>query len=107
MKLWSIQSEEVYLKLLTNGVYINQNSRDGDLVDFPHAFSWLREKFQEKGCPAPEQAALPVFAWKQWEPGRKRPDLRWFRRNWAPAGQYALLELEVPEDQLLLFDSKA
>ena len=104
MNVWMIMPLRVYESLMRDGVYRLTDPEDDDLKEFPHAYEWLNDEMAERVGQAPEGVVMPLRGWLRWEPERVRPDLRWMRWNWIPPGEYVLLQLEMPESQVLLMD---
>jgi hypothetical protein len=108
MRLWSIQSLEVWEKLQEEKqLYVNP-SLSGLLGEpiFQHAYNWIMEKMEEniEGY----NHSYPWWAWHTWSShyGAK-PDLRCERRNYPLDEKYVRLELEIPAPKVLLSDFDA
>lgn len=53
----------------------------------------------------PEGVSYPVWAWYMWEGARKKPDLR--RERWGngwKGDRFACMEIDVPDDRVVLSD---
>ena len=107
MKIWSIQPEEA-LKLLLLG---KSFSSDRELVEqgfdndwaWENAYNWLSGKMVDKGISLPTK--YPVWGWVQWaNEAKKRPDLRSISCSINKTDRQVLLELDVPESEMLLSD---
>ncbi|HEY9787561.1 MAG TPA: DUF3841 domain-containing protein [Candidatus Obscuribacterales bacterium] len=102
MKLWTIQSLARWERLQRDGVL--QASRfDSELFN-PSAYLWMTDELKKRVGEPPEGAAVPLWAWYQWQgTTRARPDLR--ARAHVEKGEKAVrLEIEVPDHQVLLSD---
>ena len=117
MYLWTIQTEEVWDLIQTHGVYRCDPFKapliqpfDDRLVgkeldpQLSSAYAWLAEQMTIRIGPAPEGVRFPVWAWYLSEAKRK-PDLRKERwTNGSGGERFACIELEIPDDQVLLSD---
>jgi len=104
MRLWTIQTTDVYNMIQKNGVYhCNEKlSFANDSDNVTNAYSWMAEQMREKIGSAPEGVKFPVWAWHTWEFKHKRPDLRCRSFHvWKPS---VMMEIEVPDSRVLLSD---
>ena len=115
--LWTIQTEDVWELIQAKGVYRCDpfkapliQSFDDKLVgkeldpQLEEAYAWLAEQMTIRIGPAPAGVRFPVWAWYQYD-GKRRPDLRKERwTNGSGGERFACIELEVPDDQVLLSD---
>lgn len=123
MRLYCIQERGVYDTLAAGLPYIARPRQDVQhWLNDPEgwhspeqpnmtlfAYDWLCEQMVLRGLPRPVQDAYPVWAYRQWG-GRKmpRPDLRFAcMKHWADGGRHVLMDLEVPEKDVLLSDYDA
>ena len=74
MILWTIQPLAVYNLLQSTGVYRCDPSL-AFMRDYPLQYRWLCDQMSKRISPPPGGVIYPVWAWYQWEPKRKRPDL--------------------------------
>ncbi len=104
MRLWTIQSEEVYEQISSEGIYHCGGS--GELPMFGAPYRWMAEQMAARIGPPPDGAVFPIWAWHTmyWE--HRRPDMRRmeFRRQSRP---FALMEIEIPDRDVLLSDEES
>ncbi len=120
MYLWSIQEEKVWQVIQDTGVY-RCDPYKSDLLkpmqdelvgkkrdpQFETAYEWLAEQMEKRVGPRPEGVRFPVWAWYQYG-GKRKSDLRKERWTNGKGGERMLcLELEVPDDEVLLSDFHA
>ncbi len=104
MRLWTIQTTDIYNMIQENGVYHcdEKLSFANDAGNVTDAYRWLAEQMKEKIGPAPEGVTFPVWAWHTWEFKHKRPDLRCMAFHvWKPS---VLMEIEIPDTRVVLSD---
>lgn len=108
MKLWSIQSREAFSILNRDGVLYCSNPAtaiyldDGENGAFSRAYAWMANQMERRiKVPRPENALFPLWAWAQVGSYKKEyhPDSSDFVH-----GSSVLLELDVPDEELLLSD---
>lgn len=102
MRLWTIQTREVYESWQQSGVY----RTDPAIVDadFRRAYDWLVGQMQERLPAAPQGCTSPIWAWLQAQSAaRPRPDLR--TGGYMTRGTRAvLLTLDIDPAKVLLSD---
>lgn len=107
MILWTIQPEEVYRLLMDTGVY-HCDFNKSKMQDWKMQYDWLAEQMSNRIGLPPANVSYPVWAWHTWEGNRKRPDLR--RERWGngwKGEQFVRMEIEIPDEQVLLSDFDA
>ena len=75
---------------------------------FVEKYKWLIDQMEKRIGPAPDGVSYPVWAWyiQSWK--HKKPDLRIERWANGPGNeQYVCIEVELPDDQVLLSDFDA
>lgn len=106
MILWTIQPVKVWGQLQHDGIYrCDPGQIDPDLV---RPYDWLVKQMQKRTGDAPDGVLYPVWAWHTQKWKHEKPDLR--RERWCcgPGNEiYACIEIEVPDDQVLLSDFDA
>lgn len=107
MRLWTIQTAEAWQTLQQRTVLSGEKRfrwRDDCDEDWLRAYDWLCQQMALRIAPRPSSEIYPVWAWSQWRGMRHaRPDLR--ARGHLPAGTKGVcLEIEMPEEQVLLSD---
>lgn len=104
MNLWTIQPENVYQNILNTGYY-RCDFEKINMKELAPQYDWLTEQMRKRIGKAPKGVKYPVWAWYQWEGKRKKPDLR--RERWGngwKGERFACLEIDVPDDEVLLSD---
>jgi hypothetical protein len=103
MRVWSIQHPS-FLEGL-NGVYGDfYVDREHAWDEFVDAYAWMEKKLEEKVAKPHIDNITPIWLWVQYDSEKKRkPDLR-RSLNGIRGQQYVLLELEVPENLILISD---
>jgi len=106
MKLWSLQPKEIAEGLLRGEAYVCKPELSGLYEEdcFKFAYGWLVEAMQ-KTIPKPEHVTIPAWAWHTHNGVNTKPDRRtyMFRRSYY-ADDEVILELEVPDSEVLLTD---
>jgi len=105
MRVWSVQPLELYEKLKRDGVLhcdIELSECAGERAILA-AYDWMCEQMRNRIELPPKGARYPFWAWHTVDWKHKKPDLRRreFRNRCRPA---VCLELEIPENQILLSD---
>lgn len=104
MILWTIQPLEVYKQIQEIGVY-HCDFEKSFLNDCRDQYDWLVRQMKRRIGDPPEGVSYPVWAWYMWEGVRKKPDLR--RERWGngwKGERFACMEIDVPEDKVVLSD---
>lgn len=94
MQLWMIEDMEFVKAALANEVlYCTWDHSDGD---FAQAYLWMIQQMNARGikCDGP-----PMWAWQRWSDESQKPVL--------VKGDYACIELDVPDELVLLSDYSA
>ena len=105
MILWTIQGEEAYNQILETGVYRCDKARSVMGEYLGDSYVWLSEQMKERIGNPPVGVVYPVWAWYMHEGRRKKPDLR--RERWAngwKGERFACMEIDIPDEQVLLSD---
>ena len=102
MRLWTIQTDRAYQRLVKDGQLIADAAYCDP--DFERPYQWMLDQMKGRlrlEGPAPSAA---VWAWSKWDPPtRKRPDLR--ARGHLPPGESGYrIGLEVSVKDILLSD---
>ena len=103
MRLWTIQTVEVYNKILENGIHYcdEELSMWLEIDCFVNAYNWMRKKMEEKI--GNSEVKYPIWAWYAYNGKNRKPDLR--RLGYAEKGtKLVCLEIEVDENKVLLSD---
>ena len=103
MILWTIQTEEAWLKLQATGMLraSRENIMEGCWI-LP--YEWMVDQMKIRIGPPPGSSCFPMWAWYQWE-GEKRskPDLR--AGGHLSKGQKGVrIEFECGDEEVLLSD---
>ncbi len=105
MKIWTFQSTEVYQKLLEQDIYycnIDKSELCQEFKSFKTAYNWMRTQMYKR-LSGINTNTWPIWCWYKWNNKHKKPDLRYAEFKYREADEY-LIELEVPDDQVLLSD---
>lgn len=112
MRVWSFQPVEIYEQLKSQKIlYVDESKIEmfhfDDMEDLvsKRAYDYMVETMKQKiKCPKPEQATYPWWAWYKFDGENKKPDMR--KRECYFDEDMICLELEIPEDQVLLSDEE-
>lgn len=105
LRLWSIQPQEAWEILETEGVYrAKRECVESFWPEFLNAYQWMIRQAEENGIHRPPSCIYPIWAWYRAR-GLKgdRPDLR-ETGHLARGEKGVLLELEVERNRVLLSD---
>lgn len=110
MKLWTVQSEEVYKQLLKNGSLRAEISKSdclegGNCKEFIDAYKWMIEQMKKKGYTKPDGCETPWWAWYRLNGENKITSE--IENLCTPGKKFKLIELEVPDKYVLLSDYDA
>ena len=108
MVLWTIQPEEVYNRIMSDGFYRCNTSESLFGEYFGDKYKWMSEQMQKRIGDPPKGVLYPIWAWYQWEDERKKPDLR--RERWGngwKGDRFVCMEIDMPEEGVLLSDFDA
>lgn len=104
MILWTIQTEELYHSILETGQYACDPNQI-DMTEFTEMYDWLVLQMRERIGEPPNGVISPVWAWHTQKSKRQKPDLRSERwSNGYDGEKFVCLEIEVPDEQVLLSD---
>ncbi|WP_458407641.1 DUF3841 domain-containing protein [Anaerotignum sp.] len=108
MKLWTVQPLFIY-EQLSKGMTYYCDEELCSLLDIDHikqAYEWMAQQMEKRVSLPPEGVKYPVWAWHTIGGKHKTPDLRQAMfRNFK--GSYVCIELEIPDDEVLLSDYDA
>lgn len=102
MKLWTIQTSDVWQNLQNQGVY--RPTSQGILDEhFEKPYRWMAQQLAQYAGPS-VKCNWPIWAWHQWEDsGKRKPDLR--ASSHLEKGTVGVrMEIEVGEAKVLLSD---
>ena len=103
LKLWTLQHEEAYRKMLETGTLRADSEHLFCGEELRHAYDWMAAEMKNRIGKAPEGVNYPVWAWHQWEGKKKRMDLR--KAGYADRGTPMVqIEFEADADSVLLSD---
>lgn len=75
------------------------------MTDLREQYDWLVQEMKARIGEPPEGVFYPVWAWYMWEGARKKPDLRRARwRNGWKEDRFVCMEIEIPDDRVVLSD---
>lgn len=108
MRVWTVQPVELYDKLKEVAVLHADfaKSEYADADEFRRAYDWLADQMRNRVGSPPPGVTYPFWAWHTLEWKHKKLDLRTmaFRYYSDPS---VCMELEIPDDQVLLSDVDA
>ncbi len=104
MRLWTVQSYNVYEVLRNTGIYRCNSSLSSLLEEneFVNAYKWISKKMKDHIGNPPDNVTFPVWAWYKVDGQHRRPDMRTF--GMRVFEKSVLMEIEIPENQVLLSD---
>ena len=77
-------------------------------MEFTSKYDWLVRQMEKRIGPPPAGVKYPVWAWHTQEWKHRKPDLRSERWCYGSGNEeYACIEFEIPDDQVLLSDFDA
>lgn len=102
MKLWTIQTPDVWQTLQSQGVYRATEQGIPD-ESFEKPYRWMIQQLAQH-VQRPAKCYWPIWAWHQWEDrGKRKPDLR--ASSHLEKGKTGVrMEIEVDEAKVLLSD---
>jgi len=103
MKLWTIQTPDVYEKILKEGKYFCDEKKANLLEsdEFRNAYNWLSKKMVQKI--GHSKVKYPVWGWYCIDGKNKKPDLR--LSGYGERGkELVCLEIEIPDEKVVLSD---
>lgn len=107
MVLWTIQPESVYRSILETGIY-RCDENQITLPELKPEYDWLVSQMIMQISPPPSGVRYPVWAWHSQMGCHKKPDLRIERWcNGSHGDKMVCLEIEIPDEQVLLSDFNA
>ena len=109
MILWTMQTVEVYQQIMETGSYVCDKTKSSYLETqaFVDAYDWLVKQMDDKGIYHPENTEYPVWAWHTHYWKRKQPDLRRNEYGSYRGRELVCLELDIPDELVLLSDFDA
>lgn len=103
MRLWTIQKEDVYTKLLNDKTHTCDiyESELAKRESFKIAYDWIKREMSK--MLNDETDLYPIWAWYKYNNKNKQPDLR--MSGYAAKGTKCVcLEIEIPDNKVLLSD---
>ncbi|HIW71595.1 MAG TPA: DUF3841 domain-containing protein [Candidatus Levilactobacillus faecigallinarum] len=102
MIMWTVQPMAVYQQLQRDGVFHCDPTQTWAMDDeyFQPAYQWMANQMTRRIGPAPANVTVPIWAWYRRDWQHKRPDFRYYHDY----PDQVCLEVEVPEEQVLLSD---
>lgn len=101
MRLWTIQGIEIYEQLVRDGVTYCSKPLFGDIEVFEYTYHWMAEQMRKRiGEPPIAGIEYPMWAWYQYNSAKNNKPPR--SSMDAPEGISAYMEIEMPEDKVLL-----
>lgn len=103
MILWTIQPPEIVNMIENTGQFTCDTSLSENYQDFHNAYLWIADEMDKRKIHHPKDVQLPLWAWHTFNWKHKKPDFRGTGLG-TPKHQYACIEFEIPDDQVLLSD---
>lgn len=112
MRLWSVQTEDVYDEVMKNGFCLVDMKKSECLYDdngnldksFKRSYDWLVDKLISRiGKPDNNKVEYPWWAYYKLDDVRDLT-LEELKCTVVPGKEYILLELEVPDEDVVLSD---
>lgn len=107
MRLWTIQPERIYEVLKAEKFFYCDPSKSILVTecDFGRAYDWMAAQMRLRIGGPPDGVRYPIWAWHTLYWKNQKPDLRRMEfRNYT--GNQVCMELEIPDDQVLLSDEE-
>lgn len=104
MILWTIQPKKIYDEIMRTGRY-RCDFNKSHMTAWKYQYDWLVQEMKSRIGKPPKGVTYPVWAWYMWESRRKKPDLR--REKWengTKGDRFVCMEIDIPENRLLLSD---
>lgn len=102
MKLWTIQTIEVYDKVVNDNYKVNKKRSYWYSV-WKEPYEWLENILKNK-CINNSNEGM-VWGWYKYYGSHRKPDIRTIRKTYDNNKNYVCLTIEIPEEDVLLFDS--
>ena len=103
MQLWTIQGIEIYERVKRDGIAYCTEPNWKDSEEFMYAYRWIARQMRQRiGEPPLEGVEYPMWAWYQYESAKKKKPTR--SPHNIPEGISAYMEIEVPDNEVLLSD---
>ena len=109
MTLWTMQPIDIWHMLQKTGAYrCDPKKTSMQEFEFTSKYDWLVRQMEDRIGPPPKGVKYPVWAWHTQNWKHRKPDLRSERWCYGPGNEeYACIEFEVPDEQVLLSDFDA
>lgn len=112
MRVWTSQPVKVYDSIKEGNIFrCDRNHPDytsgshwSILEKVNAAYSYMADQMRKRIGPPPEGVEFPVWAWHTFEGKHKKPDLRKSAFRCFPITPRVCMELEVPDELVLLSD---
>ena len=105
MILYTVQPEIIYKQILENGIFTCNELKSfaSDSEKIKNAYDWIVEKMDKK-IEHPENIVYPIWGWYKRNNNLEYPDINELSNEFRSKTKQYLLELEIPDDQVLLSD---
>lgn len=100
MRVWTIQKPTAYAEIIKNGIYYTDPKYIPQ--DRLAAYTWFAQQLETVSS-KPAGIAFPIWAWYKKDNAQKKPDFR-VAGYAEPGTELVCMELEIPNDQVLLSD---
>ena len=108
MLVWTHQPLSLYEKLLVRGVIHCDPDHEEFGKDYVTAYKWIAKQMEYRIGKPPKNVRYPFWAWALLDGNPiKKPDLRRSEfNNSGTVGEQVLIELEIPDTDVLLSDEE-
>lgn len=104
MKLWTIQTEDVYNQVMTTNDYRVDWSKSPLAQYWMEPYMWMKEQAVKRGLK--DNGKGLIWSWYKWYTAGRDMDLRALSHDYREGEKYCCMTLEVPDDQVLLIDTE-
>lgn len=106
MRLWTVQPRELYEEIMRTGKYMFDSTKHPFREDFEEAYAWMEHVMESAGQGSAYAGAPLVWAWHTYDNAHQCPPLDG-EALWSDGKDEVLLEIEVPDEDVLLSDFDA
>lgn len=103
MRIWTIQTPDVYDKILKDGIYICDEEKISFFIyeDFRRAYDWISNIMKQRI--SGYDVKYPIWGWYIIDGKNKKPDLRC--SGYSERGKdLVCIEAQIPDERVLLSD---
>lgn len=104
MKLWTLQSEDVYKQVMTTNDYRVDWSKSPNAQCWMEGYVWMKEQAVKRGLK--DNGKGLIWSWYKWYTAGRGMDLDALSQEIPEGNKFCCITLEVPDDQVLLVDTE-